>query len=357
MNSLYLTGALVGALFALNPSCPAAASSAVAPWKVGTPVVTYWCGPSMTDATATQMAEGGFNLVWCGEKELDVAQRHGLRGQLTDGLLSPAALDDPAQREKLDAALATEMPQTAVMSLEILYRNAPKDKEIGLKLAEAWAVAGNKTKAENICEELRLVYPNDNEIFMALKNLSARKSLDEQGYGALASGTGSYRDILKDKDEAVRLEQENRQVKDTDTSRRLLDEYEARLVHDPKNLKLLRSIAELYTQRKEYGKAREAYQRIVSVEGQADAEFGHALGEASDLAAIGRPVVRRQLRTDGDRLPDRAKPSARRIGIDDMARAQGFQQGQVRQDGRKFVVDFSFENAPVVPAGHEFEPM
>jgi hypothetical protein len=59
----------------------------------------------MTDATATQMAEGGFNLVWCGEKELDVAQRHGLRAQLTDGLLSSAALEDPAQREKLDALI------------------------------------------------------------------------------------------------------------------------------------------------------------------------------------------------------------------------------------------------------------
>jgi hypothetical protein len=106
MNSLHLTGALVGVLLATYPSCPASAAPAVAPWKVGAPIVTYWCGPSMTDATATQMAEGGFNLVWCGEKELDVAQRHGLRAQLTDGLLSPAALEDPAQREKLDALIA-----------------------------------------------------------------------------------------------------------------------------------------------------------------------------------------------------------------------------------------------------------
>ncbi len=98
--------ALVGVLLATYPTCPAAAAPAVAPWRVGTPIVTYWCGPSMTDATAAQMAEGGFNLVWCGEQELDVAQRHGLRGQLTDGLLSPAALDDPAQREKLDALIA-----------------------------------------------------------------------------------------------------------------------------------------------------------------------------------------------------------------------------------------------------------
>jgi hypothetical protein len=76
------------------------------PWTVGTPIVTYWAGPPMTDATATQMAEGGWNLVWCTEAELDVAQRHGLRAQLHDGLLSPATLEVPARREKLDALIA-----------------------------------------------------------------------------------------------------------------------------------------------------------------------------------------------------------------------------------------------------------
>jgi hypothetical protein len=75
-------------------------------WTVGTPIVTYWAGPAMTDAVATQMAEGGFNLVWCGEKDLDLVHRHGLRAQLTDALLTPATLDNPAQREKLDALIA-----------------------------------------------------------------------------------------------------------------------------------------------------------------------------------------------------------------------------------------------------------
>ena len=81
-------------------------SAPMAPWQVGTPIVTYWCGPALTDAVATQMAEGGWNLVWCGEKEMDLAQRHGLRAQLTDGLLTPASLDDPKQREKLEALIA-----------------------------------------------------------------------------------------------------------------------------------------------------------------------------------------------------------------------------------------------------------
>ncbi len=81
-----------------KPQAPAA-------WQVGTPIVTYWAGPTLDDRAAKQMAEGGFNLVWCGEAQLDVAQRHGLRAQLTDGLLSPASLDNPDQRTKLDALI------------------------------------------------------------------------------------------------------------------------------------------------------------------------------------------------------------------------------------------------------------
>ncbi len=61
----------------------------------------------MDDAAAKQLKDGGWNVVWCNEKELDVAQRHGLRGLLNDPLIYNAAhnavLDDPKQRELLDA--------------------------------------------------------------------------------------------------------------------------------------------------------------------------------------------------------------------------------------------------------------
>jgi hypothetical protein len=82
-----------------------AAGSGPRPWQVGTPIVTYWAGPVMTDTVATQMADGGWNLVWCTEKDLDVIQQHGLRGQLQNPLLSPAALKDADQRQKLDALI------------------------------------------------------------------------------------------------------------------------------------------------------------------------------------------------------------------------------------------------------------
>ena len=74
-------------------------------WEIGRPIVTYWAGPDMTDATAQQMAEGGFNVVWCTENQLDTVAAHGLRAMLHHGLLRPATLDDPEQTAQLDALI------------------------------------------------------------------------------------------------------------------------------------------------------------------------------------------------------------------------------------------------------------
>ena len=78
-------------------------------WKVGEPIVAYWAGPGfpgggpLDDAAATRIAAGGWNIAWCGEKELDAAGRHHLRGLLTDPLLAPETLKDPKKREALAA--------------------------------------------------------------------------------------------------------------------------------------------------------------------------------------------------------------------------------------------------------------
>ncbi|HTL54177.1 MAG TPA: hypothetical protein VL361_00805 [Candidatus Limnocylindrales bacterium] len=74
-------------------------------WQVGLPIVTYWAGPALTDATAQQMTAGGWNLVWCTESELDVAARHGVRAQLHEGLLTPTSLENSTQRSQLDVLI------------------------------------------------------------------------------------------------------------------------------------------------------------------------------------------------------------------------------------------------------------
>ncbi len=89
-------------------------------WQIGTPIVTYYAGPPMTPATAEQMAEGGFNLVWCGENELDVVHAQGLRGMLRDGLLTPGNVDDPVQAARLDALIERVKDHPAMYAYYII---------------------------------------------------------------------------------------------------------------------------------------------------------------------------------------------------------------------------------------------
>src|SRR5512141_1950955 len=119
---LILAGSLQSAFAAGAPAGAVAGSPNTqgkpgqARWQIGTPIITYWAGPAMSDAAARQMAEGGWNLVWCGEKDLDLVGRHGLRAQLQDPLLAPASLDEPAQRQKLEALVARVRNHPALYS-------------------------------------------------------------------------------------------------------------------------------------------------------------------------------------------------------------------------------------------------
>jgi len=180
-----------------------------------------------------------------------------------------------------DAAMAAELPKTAVLSLQIVVKNSPKDEDAQKSLARAYSAAGQGEKAEQILSELMRLHPGDLTLSEELKDISARKTLSEGGYEALSSGTGSYRDILKDKDEAVALEQEKRQVKGEDVAQRMIADYEARLAREPDNLKLLRSLAELYTEKKRFDLALETYQRIVAKEGATDSSLQKAIADTT----------------------------------------------------------------------------
>jgi tetratricopeptide (TPR) repeat protein len=171
-----------------------------------------------------------------------------------------------AHRLIVKAAAALELPRTAVLSLEILFRNSPKDKEIAIHLANALAGIGDPKRGEKILSALHDEFPGDNDIGQALKDLSAQKTLDEGGYEALSDGSGSYRDILKNKEEAVTLEQQNRVEKTEDVSEKLINEYETRRKSEPNNLKLVKQLAELYSQKKQFDKALAYYEQLKASE-------------------------------------------------------------------------------------------
>jgi tetratricopeptide (TPR) repeat protein len=182
--------------------------------------------------------------------------------QIAEQILEGDPTSNAGQRILAECAMAADLPKTACFAYEVLLKNSPRDYDLSMSYGEALAAAGLVEKAESLYQDLMRAYPTKGDISAALKNLSARRTLNEGGYEALADGTGSYRDILKNKDEAVQLEQANRVVKSDDIAQGLIREYEERLTKEPGNLKLIRDIAELYSQKKEFDKSLEYYDRI-----------------------------------------------------------------------------------------------
>ena len=259
-----------------------------------------------------------------------------------------------AHRLIVEAANALELPQTAVMSLDTLVKNSPKDKNLAIEFAHAVGTTGGDTsQAERILGDLSRNSPNDGELNQALKDLSARKTLDQGGYNALEGGQGSYRDILKDKQQATSLEQEQRVVKSEDVTERLIGEDEARLQTEPNNLKVVRRLAELYAQKKQFERALGLYERIKS------SDMGN---DPSLERAIADTIVRRfddQLEQLDPAAPDYAEQSARI-----QAEKLNFQVTECQKRVEKYPTDlairfemgqFYFQTGKITEAIQEFQ--
>lgn len=236
-----------------------------------------------------------------------------------------------AHRVILEAANALEMPRTAILSLEILCKHSPKDKALVIETVEALAQNGEAARAEKIMLEAARNFPNDPDIAQAHKNLSASKTLGEGGYENLAGGEGSFRDALRNKEEAVSLEQENRVIKNEDVAERLIAEYEVRLETEPQNLKLLRSLAELYTQKNQFARALEIYDRIKA------SDMG--AGDSTLDRAIANTKVKRFEHQKNQLNPFAAEHGEEAAKLE--AEKLAFQMDECRQRVEKFPTDLA----------------
>lgn len=196
---------------------------------------------------------------------------------LAESVLNSDPSNASAHKLLAQAALAMDLPKTATLSLEIVVKADEDDMDSARWLADLYFQQDQLKKAEDLYNRLIASRSHDPELQQALKNLHARRMLVEKGYGAVESGQGSYRDLLRNEAESVSLEQSNRQVRDLSMTDRLLAENEAKLEADPENRNLMRTTADLLVQKKDFDRALELYDRILAIEGTTDPSLEKAV--------------------------------------------------------------------------------
>jgi tetratricopeptide (TPR) repeat protein len=231
------------------------------------------CRKALRQAQVGKAGNGGgmFKKMWgsastaplVAKGQLALRTNAGEALQVAEQILSADPNSSAGHKLAAEAALALEMPRSAVLSLEVLARLHPRDKAIITQYGTTLADIGEVNRAEHALVELQRQLPTDPEVSQALKNLSARRTLKEGAYERAEQENSSYRDMLKNKEEAAQLEQEQRTVRSEDNAERLMREYETRLAGpDAGNARLMRSLAELYTQKKRFAEALKYYEQL-----------------------------------------------------------------------------------------------
>lgn len=141
------------------------------------------------------------------------------------------------------AALANDLPETAAFSLEAVCEAKPDDRTILIQLVDTYIAAGRTSDAVAIADRLLKAKPADLELQDVAKRASVAESISA---GRWDSGSGSYRDKLRDEGLAISLEQSAKATNSSQMSERLVEESIARIEIEPGNLNHYRAVINGY---------------------------------------------------------------------------------------------------------------
>jgi tetratricopeptide (TPR) repeat protein len=150
-----------------------------------------------------------------------------------------------------DASMALGYFETAVFALQTLIDGSPKDTKVLTELGELYFGHGDADRALNVFNKILEITPNDLIANKRAKDAAAANTMKSGGWDTAKD----YRDLIKNKEEAVAMEQKNRVVKDDASIDSLLAELHQEVQLHPESIDISRQIASLYEQREDFENA------------------------------------------------------------------------------------------------------
>lgn len=197
------------------------------------------------------------------------------------------------------AAALASLPEAAIQTLEIFREAHPDDISILNLLAHFYVSVGRTRSARECLEQICAINPNDPDALKALKDALALDSISTDGW----SEAKTYRDVVKDTDEAQLLEQEQKAVKTDSDVDNLIRDTLSKIEQEPGNINYYRSLARLYSQRNLFEEAASTIQKAIELS-PGDPELDHTL---SIIHAQHFDFQISQIRESGDEAAAEAK--------------------------------------------------
>ena len=189
--------------------------------------------------------------------------------------------DEPYNRQAnlllKEAAVAAGWPEIGVLALRTLLEEKPRDVKILHELGRLYHELGESEKEVEIYNRISEADPSDAEALQKAKDAAARASMKTGGW----TEAGSYRDLIKDKDVAVSLEQQNRMALTGESLEQQIAETYARHQAEPQNVDHARQLGALHEQKEDFEGAIAWFEYAAGLTNGSDAGL---LRKVSDLS-------------------------------------------------------------------------
>ena len=171
--------------------------------------------------------------------------------ELAEKTLETDPYNSAANHLLKDAAMALGQFELAVFALQTLIDGEPRNTKVLSELGELYFAHGDADKALAVFNKVLEINPQDLVANKRAKDAAAANTLKAGGWDTAKD----YRDLIKNKEEAVAMEQKNRVVKDEASIASLLEELHQEVQQNPESIDLARQIAGLYEQNEDFANA------------------------------------------------------------------------------------------------------
>ncbi|HSV64095.1 MAG TPA: tetratricopeptide repeat protein [Chthoniobacterales bacterium] len=186
-------------------------------------------------------------------------------------LIEKVLEDEPYNRQAnlalKEAAVAAGWPEIGVFALRTVLEEKPSDARILQELGRLYHDLGESEHELEIYNKLSELDPTDAEAARLGKDAAARASMKTGGW----TQAESYRDVIKDKDVAVSLEQQSRMALTGESLDQQIEETYARHEAEPQSVDHARRLGVLYEQKQDVENAIAWYQYATDLTKGADA--------------------------------------------------------------------------------------
>lgn len=168
--------------------------------------------------------------------------------------------DEPYNRQAnlilKQAAVAAGWPEIGVFALRTVLEDKPRDTKILHELGRLYQELGQSDQEVEVYNKIAGIDPLDAEAVRLGKDSAARASMKTGGW----TQAESYRDLIKDKEAAVALEQQSRMALGGELLEQQIEEIYASHQAEPQSVDLARRLGALYEQKEDAENAVAWYQ-------------------------------------------------------------------------------------------------